>query len=235
MPGVELNYGTTCYFFETKANAEKAIRDVLHRYAHDEVLKAHDDNLIRAVIEASPKKRAIYGGCSIDAIIVEWLSFIERPDNPNSRFAVIRSDGSKYDFAWRWSLYARGARKYLANVLRGEIEEQIEEYRNAHFYGTCEYCHLPLARLDCHVDHAAPVTFDSLVDGWLTALGGVTATAIEIEQSTAYATSSYLKDPVLRDAWATYHRQHAVLRLVHAKCNLGPLRHCIANPVQGFG
>lgn len=209
--------------FRTQTAADRHVQDILERHRHMQSLSGQDDEFMRALIDIHPGRAEIFNGCAIRWIYVEDTAQIY-PGARGWRFSVMRGDYSRFDFAWRWAIHPRNPFEHLSHVLRNEIKEYVQLIKRERFRGICEYehCLRPLTLAECHLDHIAPQTFQALVQGFLNSIHK-TAANIEIRKSTAYGASSYLANPIERDAWMEYHQINARLRVVCPTCNLSTL------------
>lgn len=207
--------------FATKTAAETALRSILARHGHMQRLSGDDEELVLALIDLDPRRDTILGGSGVRAIAVQHIH--DALGRPARRFLILRPDRSLRDFSWRNALYPRSAKSQLASVLRSLVITQIQDHKQRHFTGQCELCGAPLSASDCHVDHARPITFDSLMAAWLLA-NRLEAEDIALVPSPRYETATILEDPLLASDWMDYHEHNAQLRCVCRDCNLSALR-----------
>jgi len=117
----------------------------------------------------------------------------------------------------------------LRRAMRSAVEDQIAECRQSAGRETaCAICAQPIGVPSgpLHVHHAAP-DFEQLVQTFLaqTAASGQRARVPSRFASHRQTHACVFRDddPVSRDfahRWQQFHRQHAVLQLAHARCNL---------------
>ena len=205
--------------FATKAAVERHIREMLWRYPPMGALAGEDLEFVLALIKMHPS-RDVITDCGIRSIHIQPVPFHE---NDQRRFLVKRTDSSIRDFSWRNALSPKSGPRKLAGILRHLIIDQKNDFRAAHFKGVCETCGNPIRESDCHIDHAHPVTFERLMEGWLKSLF-LTADDVAIVSSKNYEQHSSLEDPTLAETWIEYHQINARLRCVCRQCNLSGLR-----------
>jgi hypothetical protein len=107
------------------------------------------------------------------------------------------------------------------------VRNQIEKARDAAFKSDiaiiCPISGSTITRDTCDVDHKAPQTFQSLVEGWLLS-NALAAADVEIVPSPNYQEPDRFEDVFLAENWREYHRINAVLRVVHPTANRSILR-----------
>jgi hypothetical protein len=133
---------------------------------------------------------------------------------------VIYNDGSIKDISWILCITGKEKNQYslLMSALRYSIQDQILTFKENQFIGKCELCLKHLTN-DVHIDHvilfkiivenfhkqnpnlSQPVTFEDARDGSNRAVFSKT-------------------DELYEYAWKEYHKEHAILRVLCAKCNL---------------
>jgi hypothetical protein len=100
-------------------------------------------------------------------------------------------------------------------ALRRAIKGQILEFRDQAFHFglplLCPVAGVPLSRHNCHVDHVAPVTFSSLVEGWLD-LECVVLDELELVPPPHPICE--LAHAETLASWKAYHALHCKLRLL---------------------
>jgi len=106
-------------------------------------------------------------------------------------------------------------RKDRIRALRDAVIPQILEFRDRAFEPglplLCPVAGVPLSRHRCHVDHVAPVTFKSLVAGWLDLECVVLD---ELELVPPPHPSCELAHAETLASWKAYHALHCKLRLL---------------------
>jgi hypothetical protein len=142
---------------------------------------------------------------------------------------LTRVDGSEIDISWVTAL--RGKPSLRSEVLaaaRDIVAHLIAAYRHEWIARNGARVVCPVTgevglASDFHVDHQAPLTFESLVDAWVRATG-LDVTAIRTVESPIDGTASTFADDRLAASWLAYHEKHARLRLVSRRANLSVLR-----------
>lgn len=206
--------------FGTKAEAERHIRAILedHRPASGcRQLSTAGADFAKDLLDLHPHRDIVIGP-GIDSFHCQLI------EKNALRFLLKRVDGTLWDFSWRNCLTPPTPAKRLAFVLRSEIQEQIEEYRNGiHFPIKCPISGEVIHRNNCHIDHEYPDTFAALAEKWLR-LTGYSPDSIKLLHKSQYGGRSSIKDRVIANQWRTYHRSKARLRAVSAFANLSTLR-----------
>jgi hypothetical protein len=208
------------YSFQTKAAVEKHIRSIFQHSTPMQPLAGEDLAFVLALIERHPRKHLIID-CGIRDVVVQEI------EKGFRRFLVRRTDSSIRDFSWRKCLDEPNHGRDLRSVLRNLIQPQVDEARRAAFSGSlaleCPINGERITAASCHIDHAAPDTFASLVDRWIQS-SGLNEEDIELNYQSGYQQYTQLADPFLAQHWIEFHREFARLRAVSQKANLSDLR-----------
>lgn len=115
-------------------------------------------------------------------------------------------------------------RKDVFEAYRHDIQEQIKEFRTRAFHNkrvhVCPETGNNLKNdMDAHTDHHfRKKTFVQLVEEFNKACS-VDFKSVEIQNCGMFYR---LKDRAIAAKWAEYHREHAVLRLIHVSANTNP-------------
>jgi len=208
--------------FDTKADAERAVRAILIRHEPMQEVRGDDLAFILAILDIHPNREVIVD-CGVQRIVVQYLS--DKYDS--RRFLAIRTDASIRDFTWRHALYPKTAKDSVMRACRWAIRDEIREFRDKAFaqYPTliCTVSGRQISPIECDVDHIHPRTFERLVAAWLR------ANHIEMEDVALIPVAGYQQpdrweDKFLLENWREYHRTHAHLRVVHPFANRSILR-----------
>lgn len=206
-------------YFPTVVRVKTHIDQILARYnGPGQPLKGVDDAFVRALLQRH-RHYATKIGSGIAWIWVQRNFNSLHPEA--ARFVIRHTDGSMSDVAWRRCLEPTNALREVAHVCRSLVREQINTFRRDHFRGVCNTCGETIT--DCHVDHAPPDTFDSLVRKWLHVMR-LSADDVVILGARGYEQPSYFEDEILAPEWVEYHAINARLRCVCRRCNLSTLR-----------
>lgn len=105
------------------------------------------------------------------------------------------------------------------NAARTAIQSQINEYRTTalQFATTCPVTGELITRGNSAVDHIAPDTFDALLFRFCT---NNAINPIQVAVGSHQGVVATLIDSTLKDAWSSFHREHAKMRLLSRKGNL---------------
>ena len=217
---MEIQLGSLVFINKTKA--EEYIRNILSRYNSMRPLQGRDREIIDSVLDLHPNKHVIVD-CGIKDILVQWLD--DRGEK--RRFIAKRVDSSIRDFTWRHALYPRSEIQSLRRTCRTLVQDQIAYFRRQAFGRDlaleCLITGDRITEQTCDVDHAAPDTFNALVDRWLSSCG-INAEDIEIVPSRHYQFPDAFQDEVLAQAWREFHKINARLRVVSIPANRSILR-----------
>jgi hypothetical protein len=149
------------------------------------------------------------------------------PGNHKSRCVhIVRTDGTSTDVGIYGCLgnKPRSLETTTKAALRLAVAPQIAAARDAAFANGPFECPIlpdgPMAPKDTHVDHVAPLTFNTLVDQWL-ATCGLTIAQIQCTGcGDNVAGTGSMADVAQTDSWTAFHAQHAELQVVSALANL---------------
>lgn len=144
-------------------------------------------------------------------------------------FVFVRNDGGTIDISFPHAirlipstrtanLIPQGLRDFRSAARKG-IEAQIRDFRDSQLVSSseCPITGEALHRGNCAVDHAPPITFDSLIFNFCQSKG---INPIAVAVGSINGTVAVFEDPLLLVAWQEYHRENAVLRLVSRIGNL---------------
>lgn len=139
-------------------------------------------------------------------------------------FFAHRLDGSSTDWSYKKALAARTNAQDVRAAMRHEIQPQIFAFRDQAFANVeqiqCPVSGLWVTKLECHIDHARPITFIHLTDNWTAGQGGY--------QNIRHGSNDgqigrRMTDPEQRASWCAYHLERAQLRVVDPGTNVGLL------------
>lgn len=136
---------------------------------------------------------------------------------------IVREDGSVIDISYKQCLKASPdtRRQDMMRAFRHAILDQTVQFKKAAYgkkkYVRCAVTNLNVRQSDCHVDHEAPLTFDALVCAFLQEQT-ITVGDVPIAEHGAYKD---IGDEAIRRDWRAYHQEHARLRILLDKANLG--------------
>lgn len=210
--------GTT---FATKDGLRKHIRGIVDHYRDDEPIGPDDLAFMTALLE-----RHRWRDEKIGSGIAGMTVRVNAPF-PQRGFWITRVDGTRTDFSWVECVDASSKRKDVLDAMRAAIADQKAAFREAFFsapgLATCPLTGEPITRDDCHVDHEAPDTFESLA-GRFIAENAVNIEGVNIDGYGDGELFKSFRDDDLRIAWQEFHRAHARLRLLSKRGNLSLAR-----------
>lgn len=204
--------------FRTKDDLRERIRDIAAAYRDEQELNAEDLTFMLAVLDRHPQAETKIG-CGVRSMVVRT-----NPVYRNNRsFYLYRIDDTGTDWSWTECLNPTPYAKKVIRAFRVLIEPQTMAFKRAFFATTAGLCELTgeqITPLSSHVDHAPPVTFEKLVDDFLTEYDlSINAIPLRDELSdNKYV--DMIDDDLIAVRWIEYHRAHAVLRVVSRYANL---------------
>ena len=142
------------------------------------------------------------------------------PPYSNRGLWLRRVDGTETDVSWTQILSPSSPRTDRLKAARNAVQADIRKWRMTALTvePRCAITGEPLNTSNSDVDHAAPVTFESLVD---TFFGDAFP---EVNETVDGDIFTRFVDGRVSDWFAEYHREHAKLRLVRRDLNRGYLR-----------
>ncbi len=190
--------------FRTKTEAIAFVKDLLWKTPIGGVVA--NQEIMQALIAQHP---------AASVKLANGIATVEvHPDDWGSRGFRLRTPaGELISFSYKQCFNPVSRRQDIMTTLRREIHDQVNAFR----FSAPQVCALTGVKIthernldhSSEVDHVAPRTFLAIANEWITLAGG------EDKISFAYAGQlPYLSDPVQSVSWRTYHREHAVLRLL---------------------
>lgn len=201
------------FWFRTKKDAKSRARDILHRPVRNVYLDGEDLEYLRALIGGHPDSEALIGP-GISGVYV-GTNYCNAPG-----FYVRRVDGTEAAFSYRDCLGTGKSHKAkVLDALRHVSDRQTYQFKQDTFREgmVCPVTRVPLEwGSDLHVDHVYP-QFSEIARRYVEAFGGYSK--IPLDPVKVPGEPDRLAYPH-NDRFAEYHRQVAVLRLVHRSGNL---------------
>ena len=138
-------------------------------------------------------------------------------------FHLHRLDGSRSDFSFHKCLKGERQASLALGALRNAVADQVERFRDQAYQGMreipCSITGVLVAMQDCHVDHAPPNTFNTLVYAWL-AREQLRIDDIQVSLGADNQVLRRLLDASQSDSWRSFHESNARLRVTTAPGNL---------------
>ena len=202
--------------FRRKEDIENRCREILHSVPDGNLISGHDHSFLVDLFQYHDEWKEKTKGCLIG--ITTGISA-----SGTRCFYIIREDKTCIDISFKHSVKkipTRRLRKRLPqylvdykNAARTAVIEQISSFRRHALASNacCPISHIPLSAENSEVDHTAPLTFDRLlhdftkkheIDPSNVSVGSVDGTIARFDNDT------------LSDIWASYHKEHACLRLI---------------------
>jgi hypothetical protein len=144
------------------------------------------------------------------------MSHLEvRSNGPTRGFWIVRIDGTAIDISWVIAIKTDGAPTQKESVTAAARQAVRSQVIAATSNGLCALCNTQIASNEkTHVDHIN--YFSVILKNWM-AESGLLWDDVKTVNIDTYCV---IEDLTLRNAWRDYHRKHAELRVVHARCNL---------------
>jgi hypothetical protein len=209
--------GVAGRLFRTKADLENHIRAIVAKYPLEVYMDGEDVAFMTEVFKHHYRWDDKRG----PGVAGMFTRRVYSATGASTGIMLKRIDGSEVDISWVVCLMPGGrpkAKRNLSVAARYEVMPQRNAASHAVPHGAaCPLCGQPLLAGDRHVDHAPPHTFEGLLDFWLIE-EGLNYEQVEIED-VGVADAQFI-DRELAARWQDFHRQHAVLRVIHIHENL---------------
>jgi hypothetical protein len=141
-------------------------------------------------------------------------------------FEIERVDGTRTDISYLECLKPSTVFDWFPAACRSAVVEQIKAFKASAFAVSdriaCPVTHEAVTRETCHVDHAPPWTFETIVESFLGS-SVLDLAQIEFKDGDGVTTYEFL-DRELAEMFAAYHAERASLRVVSKRTNLSLLR-----------
>lgn len=215
-------YATTIQgkFFPTKKALGECVRGILKR---GRGLTREEETFMLEFFERHPRwEQKSRGG-------VTTVFVGPSPESPEGCFWLQRTDGSCVDISYNKCLTPSGyVGKRARSSLRTAVSGQMMAFKREALAGAQSFvCPLNgevVTGSDIHVDHVAPATFAALVRLWMEREGFANLAALPVEDDPLRETRGPRLRPDVAQSWQAFHAEHAVLRLLSARANMGEAR-----------
>lgn len=209
------------YRFKTKKEARDFIRTIREKYSYGEFINEKDFNIITEAIktwseEDRPKIEDI-----VEIKVIKVLT-----GKPHKNFQICLKGGSIKSFAINKCFPPKNSKvneqkEKLNEASRAAIADQVIQFKQTQkLHNGKFWCAAENREIDenekLHVDHEEPC-FKKLVDVFI-ATEGIKVDKVAFEKQ-KYKPSRF-KDKSLEAKWQKYHKKHAKLQILCAKCNL---------------
>jgi hypothetical protein len=200
--------------FSTKKALTEAMRAIINPRNEGDLLTGADDAFVAAVLMHHPEwaEKSSSGIRAIQARINRGVHFT------NKGLWLLRNDGQEVDISWPVAISGQHLpyRKLVRDAARHAVHDQIEMARAMQYGRRCPLCNAKLLQ-HLHVDHAPPLTFETLITDCLASRAAEPA-LVDTGLHPVFA------DQVDAADWSAYHRLFADLRLIPAGENLSMKR-----------
>lgn len=214
-----LSYTINGVFYPTQRELQQEVSALLRRYRAPYRLEHNEAALMMDLLERHPSAEQKIG-CGVRAI---WILSNGKFGNG---YYVERTDGSWEDFSYKQCLRPFTHASKCKFAFRRAIDPQVNAVKKQVFP-------LPGAVISCpitgdaivwetsHVDHEPPYTFAALLEQYM-AWRGLTFDEIILDDPVDGIGS--VLPPALSADWASWHAEHAVLRVISAEANIKLVR-----------
>lgn len=206
--------------FRTQKELRNYIQGILHKSPLNTPLDARLTTFLLALLEYHPTGKEKQGA-GVQAIVVRTNPVYRHQRN----FWLIRVDGTETDFSYTKCLQPPTARGLFHSACRAAIKPQMESFRREFFSQEsapkCPVTSSPLTFGKAHVDHKAPLTFEALVDDFVSQ-NNINVDTVELIAQDGLIGRELPEE--LRLSFSEYHQKRAVLWMVSPEANLGVLR-----------
>lgn len=203
--------------FLSKGATKTRVRTIIGQYSFGEYLNAGDMTFFLNLFQHHTEYTSKIGG-GIRAIEV-------RGDEQGNRYLHLhRTDGTDVDISWSHCIYPKKCEAVVLEALRSSVKEQIQEAKERFLRsGTkCPFRGTQLSASNSHVDHFQP-TFSQLVSEFLRH-HSLQLCNIKLVEQPGNDFRGLIADEALRNAWESFHRANAKLRLISSAANLSDAR-----------
>ena len=204
------------YEFRTKDDIKTRCREILGGVPDGKLISDNEYSFLVDLFQYHDEWQEKTGGCCFEITT-------GRTASGTRCFFIIGADGTKIDISFPHAVRQipslRSSKKlpqYLLdykNAARTAIRKQISSFRQQALASSpyCPISHMRLTLENSEVDHVAPLTFDKLLYGF-TKTHGIDPSNISV--GSLEGTVACFDDDVLSENWASYHKEHACLRLI---------------------
>jgi hypothetical protein len=190
--------------FTKQADAIRYVREKLAMLGHGKIDRTHSEfEFFEELLKRHPK----HG----DKIV---SSFGIQPNAFGQPELYFRTATERHVFSYSHAIRGKSYKNDLHAAMRAAIVLQLNGAKREEH---CELCSKALCAPE-HVDHVIP--FRKLRDEFLEQWKGEIPTEFEKGKRRGGVIDFLRNDILFKIAWQTYHKDHAVLRVVHASCNL---------------
>ena len=208
--------------FTSKKEAKQFARDIVARYADNEVITGADDLFLRDLV-ALHHKAAQKVGCGISHFTVR----VDSEWGKTRHFVIIRTDGEDTDVSWKECIDGTSLRRDVLSALRSAVAQQVISFKESAFRAgitlTCPYTNQILTKTNCHIDHMSPQTFEALAVRWMEQ-NMLLWTVIPLVDIRDNQVTCNLANTHQEASWRSFHQSNAVLRVISSKANLSNVK-----------
>jgi hypothetical protein len=211
--------------FKTKTELKTFTKTILNKYVVNNSLDKSDLEFITELLKRHPEYENKIGKGINDIVVrtdMRWQK--------TKCFHIVRVDGTETDFSYLScidndtrqepiKMFKLSARSAIADQVVQHLVNYKSRMIDADGYMPCEKTRTKIKYEDATVDHTSPMTFNKIVEDFLT-LKNIVVSEIEF---TGFGDNEYykqFKDENLKQEFSDYHREVAILRVISKQSNL---------------
>jgi len=208
--------------FSSKKDAKMFFKNMLSRYRNKQEISSDDAPLLRVLLERHPEAVEKIG-CGVKRFYRDGTGM------GTDCFWIERDDGSKTDFSYISCVDAKSNSLYqeFAEACRQAVQADLDHAKVRHFevHGNgegkvrCEVSGEMVGLKESHLDHAKPMTFQVIVQTFITANKIEIALEMLSEPADHQFVTTFVDEDLAR-RFREYHRGVMQLRIIKAKENL---------------
>lgn len=207
-------------YFNSKRAAKSYFRNILWKYHPNNILEAKDFHDVMTLLTHHPNAKEKIG-CGVKKIIVGDSKYTDRC------FHIVRNDDSIENFSFHKCIdgdhssfrkFCSACRKAIEYDIYQYKKKFFEKYANEDWMIKCQATGKFLTFSQAHIDHREPLTFSVIVHFFIESLE-INTDLIKYETSQEYGMRFSDKRLILK--FKSYHKEHARLRVVDSRVNLG--------------
>ncbi|RTK98713.1 MAG: DUF3223 domain-containing protein [Proteobacteria bacterium] len=203
--------------FRTKDEIKVACQEILYKTKYNDEIKGQDDLFLRALIKRHPEADKKIG-CGIKYFTV-------RANMTSRVFYLYREDGSSTDWSYLSCVTNPSRLTIVKKAARNTIRDQVIEFKHLNFKPGM-ICPISGKTIDtspvAHVDHSGEWTFDKIITTFMKN-NNIDPNKIELAGTEDNSIQKTWKDPILVEKLKQFHKEKAILQIVHEYANLSIL------------
>lgn len=214
-----ITYTIAGHTFETQKDLAAHVQAILRHYSAPARLDGDDAAVMGDLLLRHPRADEKMG-VGVAAI---WIR--RNSGGFGNGFFIERTDGIFVDFSYKQCIRPQTNASKAKFAFRRAIDQQViavkKEVFDAAPFLLCPITGEPMVWESAHVDHEPPRTFAALLAEYC-ALRGVDLDTLELYEPRSGI--GKVLPPMIEQDWATWHKEHARLRVISAEANLKLVR-----------